>query len=128
MSWDGDRVLVAVPDGPGVLSKTAGVLALHSLDVLSAAVATHAGMAVNTFTVAPRFGTEPGRRLLRQDLAGSLDGSLPLAGAAQAKERSYERARRAGSRRRACSGSTARRPTPASSSCGPATPSACCTG
>ncbi len=92
VEWDGERVLVAVPDGPGVLSKTAGVLALHSLDVLSAAIATHAGMAVNTFTVAPRFGTKPDASLLRQDLGRVIDGSLSLADRLTAKERSYQRA------------------------------------
>ena len=92
VAWEGERVLVAVADGPGVLSKTAGVLALHSLDVLSAAVATHAGMAVNTFTVAPRFGTKPEASLLRQDLSRVIDGSLPLRERLRAKERSYGRA------------------------------------
>ena len=91
VEWDGDRVLVAAPDGPGVLSKTAGVLALHSLDVLSAAVATHAGMAVNAFTVAPRFGSKPDASLLRQDLGRVLDGVLSLAERLTAKERAYER-------------------------------------
>ena len=91
VEWDGDRVLVAAPDGPGVLSKTAGVLALHSLDVLSAAVATHAGMAINAFTVAPRFGSKPEASLLRQDLGRVLDGALSLAERLTAKERSYER-------------------------------------
>ena len=91
VQWDGDRVLVAAPDGPGVLSKTAGVLALHSLDVLSAAVATHAGMAVNAFTVAPRFGSKPDATLIRQDLSRVIDGSLALADRLAAKERSYER-------------------------------------
>ena len=91
VEWDGDRVLVAAPDGPGVLSKTAGVLALHSLDVLSAAVATHAGMAVNAFTVAPRFGSKPEASLLRQDLSRVLDGVLSLAERLTAKERAYER-------------------------------------
>ena len=89
--WDGERVVVAAPDGPGVLSKTAGVLALHSLDVLSAAIATHAGMAVNTFTVSPRFGTKPDASLLRQDLGRVIDGSLPLADRLRTKERSYQR-------------------------------------
>ena len=52
----GDEVLVAAPDAPGVLSRAAGVLALHSLDVRSASIHTHAGMAVNSFVVEPRFG------------------------------------------------------------------------
>ena len=56
---DGDEVIVAAPDALGVLSRAAGVLALHSLDVRSASISTHAGMAVNAFVVEPRFGRLP---------------------------------------------------------------------
>ncbi|HEY3630826.1 MAG TPA: [protein-PII] uridylyltransferase, partial [Jatrophihabitantaceae bacterium] len=41
-----DEVVVAAPDSLGVLSKAAGVLALHSLDVRSASIGTRHGMAV----------------------------------------------------------------------------------
>jgi [protein-PII] uridylyltransferase len=37
---DGDEVVVAASDAPGLLSRTAGVLALHQLDVRSATIAT----------------------------------------------------------------------------------------
>jgi [protein-PII] uridylyltransferase len=67
------------------------VLALHSLDVRSASIHTHAGMAVNAFVVEPRFGTAPGAAILRNDLARSIDGSLPLAEKLSAKERAYSR-------------------------------------
>jgi [protein-PII] uridylyltransferase len=87
----GDEVVVAAPDSLGVLSRAAGVLALHSLDVRSASIHTHAGMAVNAFVVEPRFGTAPGAAILRNDLARSIDGSLPLAEKLSAKERAYSR-------------------------------------
>ena len=87
----GDEVLVAAPDSPGVLSRTAGVLALHSLDVRSASIHTHAGMAVNSFVVEPRFGRAPGVAILRNDLVRSLEGSLPLAERLAVKERAYAR-------------------------------------
>jgi [protein-PII] uridylyltransferase len=89
---DRDQVVVAAPDSVGVLYRTAGVLALHSLDVRSASIRTHAGMAVNTFVVEPRFGTLPDPALVRSDLARALDGVLGLADRLREKERSYARA------------------------------------
>ena len=89
---DGDEVLVAAPDGLGVLSKTAGVLALHSLDVRAASISTHAGMAVNAFVVQSRFGQLPDPAVVRGDLAQAISGSLELAERLDAKERSYTRA------------------------------------
>jgi len=88
---DQDEVVVAAPDSLGVLSKAAGVLALHSLDVRSATIRTHRGMAVNAFVVAPRFGSLPDPAVVRGDLARALDGSLPLAERLAAKERAYDR-------------------------------------
>jgi [protein-PII] uridylyltransferase len=85
-------VLVAAPDGLGVLSKTAGVLALHSLDVRAASISTHAGMAVNAFVVQSRFGQLPDPAVVRGDLAQAISGSLELAERLDAKERSYTRA------------------------------------
>jgi [protein-PII] uridylyltransferase len=88
---DDDEVLVAAPDGRGVLSKTAGVLALHSLDVRAARIGTHAGMAVNSFVVEPRFGSFPDPIVVRTDLAKALGGDMPLDDRLQAKERAYSR-------------------------------------
>ncbi|MGI8881758.1 MAG: [protein-PII] uridylyltransferase [Jatrophihabitans sp.] len=85
----GEQLLVAAPDAPGLLSTTAGVLALHSLDVRSATVATHHGMAMNAFVAIPRFGSFPEMATLRGDLARSLDGTLPLAERLSTKDASY---------------------------------------
>jgi [protein-PII] uridylyltransferase len=82
-------VLVAAPDRPGTLYRTAAVLALHSLDVREASIGTHAGMAVNRFLVAPRFGRVPDPALLRTELARALSGELDLAARLADKERSY---------------------------------------
>ena len=49
-------LLVALPDRPGALSLAAGVLALNSLEVHAAELSAHEGVAVDTFTVSPRFG------------------------------------------------------------------------
>ncbi len=92
----GDEVVVAAPDSLGVLSRAAGVLALHSLDVRSASIQTHRGMAVNSFAVEPRFGSLPDAAIVRHDLARALDGSLSLAERLFAKERSYARGAAAG--------------------------------
>src|SRR3978361_2478802 len=50
---------VAAPDRPGLLSRAAGVLALHSLQVHAAVLVEHDGVAVDSFTVSPRFGRAP---------------------------------------------------------------------
>jgi [protein-PII] uridylyltransferase len=84
-----ELLLVAAPDAPGLLSVTSGVLALHSLDVQSASVATQQGMAVNAFVAAPRFGSLPDLAAVRNDLARALDGSLPLAERLRAKDAAY---------------------------------------
>jgi [protein-PII] uridylyltransferase len=102
---DGDAVVVAAPDAPGLLSRTAGVLALHQLDVRSATIATvglqaaarpaaepvqqPAAMAVNVFQVSPRFGRGPDPALLRADVARALAGSLPVSERLAAKEQAY---------------------------------------
>ena len=88
----GNEVVVAAPDGVGVLYRTAGVLALHSLDVRSASIRTHGGMAVNTFVVEPRFGRLPDPALVRGDLARAMEGKLGLAEKLRAKEQAYHRA------------------------------------
>jgi [protein-PII] uridylyltransferase len=85
----GDEVLVVMPDAVGTLYRTAGVLALHSLDVRAASVATYGSMAVNVFTVSPRFGRMPDAALVRADLARAMDGELGLAQRLRNKEQAY---------------------------------------
>jgi [protein-PII] uridylyltransferase len=86
-----NEVIVAAPDAPGTLYRTAGVLALHSLDVREASIRTHGRMAVNRFVVQPRFGRMPDPVLVRSDLARALKGELGLAEKLRQKERSYSR-------------------------------------
>jgi [protein-PII] uridylyltransferase len=88
---DQDEVLVAAPDSLGVLSKAAGVLALHSLNVRSATIRTYHGMAVNAFVVEPRFGSLPDPAVVRGDLSQAIEGTLPIAERLAAKERAYQR-------------------------------------
>jgi [protein-PII] uridylyltransferase len=94
----GDEVIVAAPDSRGVLSRAAGVLALHSLDVRAASIRTHAGMAVNAFVVEPRFGELPDPTIVRNDLARAVSGTLSLGDRLAAKERAYASEQRAGRR------------------------------
>jgi [protein-PII] uridylyltransferase len=82
-------VVVAVPRRSGSLAAAAGVLALHSLEVHAAELATLGGVAVFTFAVSPRFGGLPDPALLRSDLARVLAGGLQLPDALARKERDY---------------------------------------
>ena len=82
-------VTVVAPDLPGLLSRAAGVLALHSLEVHSADLRSHGGAAVDVFGVSPVFGSPPEPALLRQELVRALEGSLKLASRLEAKERDY---------------------------------------
>jgi [protein-PII] uridylyltransferase len=86
-----DEVIVAVPDKVGALYRTAGVLALHMLDIRSASIRTHAGMAVNHFSVEPRFGRMPDPAQVRAELVRVLDGDTGLAARLREKERTYAR-------------------------------------
>ncbi|MFE7719355.1 [protein-PII] uridylyltransferase [Nocardia rhizosphaerihabitans] len=72
-------VTVIAPDEPGLLSDAAGVLALHSLRVLSAALGAAGDSAINTFVVTPKFGDPPDAGLLRQELIRATSGALNLA-------------------------------------------------
>ncbi|UQX89985.1 [protein-PII] uridylyltransferase [Jatrophihabitans telluris] len=87
---DGGEVVVVAPDAPGLLSRTSGLLALHSLDVHTADVRTEAAMAISRFTVSPRFGEFPDQSLLSADLRRVLAGTLALDERLRAKEAVYE--------------------------------------
>ncbi|MGW5384656.1 [protein-PII] uridylyltransferase [Nocardia sp. NPDC003963] len=78
---------VIAPDTPGLLSNTAGVLALHSLRVLSASVRGAGESAVNTFVVTPTFGGPPDAGLLRQEIKRAVAGDLNVRAALDARER-----------------------------------------
>ncbi|WP_307828257.1 [protein-PII] uridylyltransferase [Antrihabitans sp. YC2-6] len=80
-------VTVIAPDKPGLLSDAAGVLALHSLRVLSASLGSHGGSAINSFVVSPKFGTPPAAGLLRQELIRASAGELDLVALLDKKER-----------------------------------------
>jgi [protein-PII] uridylyltransferase len=72
------HVVVIAPDQRGLLSKSAGVLALNSLRVHSASVNIHEGAAISEFVVSPHFGSPPAAGLLRQQLVGALGGEVDV--------------------------------------------------
>ncbi len=80
-------VTVVAPDTPGLLSEAAGVLALHSLRVLSATLTASGDTAIDTFVVTPTFGNPPDAGLLRQELIRAINGDLKLASVLADKER-----------------------------------------
>ncbi len=80
-------VTVIAPDTPGLLSDAAGVLALHSLRVLSADLAGSGAAAIDRFVVTPMFGDPPDPGLLRQELIRAVKGDLNLAAVLAKKER-----------------------------------------
>ncbi|MFI9510008.1 [protein-PII] uridylyltransferase [Nocardia sp. NPDC052566] len=80
-------VTVIAPDTPGLLSDAAGVLALHSLRVLSAALGSEGESAINTFVVSPKFGDPPDPGLLRQELIRAIAGDLDLPALLAKRER-----------------------------------------
>jgi [protein-PII] uridylyltransferase len=82
-------ITLVAPDRPGLLSRAAGVLALHSLQVHAAELRSHAGVAVDVFSVSPRFGSFPDAGLLREQFGRAISGSLRLAEKLAAKERDY---------------------------------------
>ncbi|MDI3314295.1 MAG: [protein-PII] uridylyltransferase [Mycobacterium sp.] len=74
------RVVMIAPNRRGLLSKAAGVLALNSLRVHSAAVNVHRDTAINEFVVSPHFGSPAAADLLRQQFVGALAGEIDVLG------------------------------------------------
>jgi [protein-PII] uridylyltransferase len=88
-----DVLTVVAPDRSGLFSQVAGVLALHGLDVLDAAVTTLDGMALEVLRVESSFGPTISWDKVVADLQKVLDGRLAL------QARLAERARVYGGRR-----------------------------
>lgn len=81
------NVTMIAPDRRGLLSKAAGVLALNSLRVHSAAINSADGAAINTFVVSPHFGAPPAAELLRQQFILALDGELDVIASLEKRDR-----------------------------------------
>ena len=74
----GDRLTVVTGDRPGLFSRVAGVLALHGLAVLDAAVTSRDGNALEVFRVESSFGPTISWERVVADLELVLDGRLAL--------------------------------------------------
>jgi [protein-PII] uridylyltransferase len=97
LSVDGGTLTVVAPDRPGLFWRVAGTLAVHGLDVRSAAAASEEGMAVEVFDVEPAFGDPPDWARLRSDLDRALTGRLSLQARLRERARTYAGRRRAAS-------------------------------
>lgn len=93
LSADGGGLLVVAPDRPGLLWRVAGALALHRLDVRSAALGGRDGWAVQEMRLEPSYGAEPDRELVTGDVRRAIAGRLALD--ARVAQRARAAARRA---------------------------------
>ncbi|MEU9194730.1 [protein-PII] uridylyltransferase [Streptomyces hundungensis] len=96
----GVELLVAVPDQPGVLPVTAGVLALHRLTVRAADLRTvelpdpvGGSVLLLDWRVAAAYGSLPQAARLRADLVRALAGSLDIEARLAEREAAYPRRR-----------------------------------
>ncbi|MCU1361167.1 MAG: glnD [Ilumatobacteraceae bacterium] len=94
VGFDGEQLVAVSPDLPGTLSRVAGALALHDLDVLSAqAHSDEQGMAASAF----RF-TVPARGIDREavvlDVERALSAQLAISSRLAERARTYRRRRR----------------------------------
>ncbi|WP_116214111.1 [protein-PII] uridylyltransferase [Streptomyces olivoreticuli] len=90
----GAELTVAVPERPGVLPATAGVLALHRLTVRAADLRSVDGVLLLRWRVAAEFGSLPESVRLRNDLVRALEGTLDIVGRLAEREAAYARRRR----------------------------------
>jgi [protein-PII] uridylyltransferase len=92
----GSQLTIVAPDRPGLMSRWAGVVALHRLAVRSAtatSTATPAGrMAITTLEVAPKFGSLPDVEALAGDVRRAYDDMLPIEERLAERERTYANA------------------------------------
>ncbi|MCU1667456.1 MAG: UTP-GlnB uridylyltransferase, GlnD [Blastococcus sp.] len=85
----GQQVTIGATDRPGLLSTSAGVLALNQLDVRAAKSSVEDGRATLVFAVHPRFGRAPVPEILADGVRAALEGTLPLAARLHQREADY---------------------------------------
>ncbi|MDI5966896.1 [protein-PII] uridylyltransferase [Streptantibioticus silvisoli] len=94
----GVRLLLAVPDRPGLLPAAAGVLALHRLTVRTADLSRVDPIGAGPVTllswrVAAEYGSLPEAARLRADFTRAFDGSLDIGSRLAEREAAYPRRR-----------------------------------
>ncbi|MGE0140900.1 MAG: ACT domain-containing protein, partial [Ilumatobacteraceae bacterium] len=94
VGFEGDQLVAVSPDTPGTLSRVAGALALHDLDVLSAqAHSDEQGMAASAFRfVAPARGID--RDAVAADVGHALSQQLAITARLAERAHTYRRRRR----------------------------------
>jgi [protein-PII] uridylyltransferase len=89
----GSVVTIVAPDRPGLMSRWAGVVALHRLAIRSATATSletsRHRMAITSLEVAPRFGSLPDVEALAADIRRAYDDMLPIAAKLDERERTY---------------------------------------
>jgi [protein-PII] uridylyltransferase len=85
----GDRLTVVTPDRHGLFSRVAGVLSLHGLGVLDAAVASEGGWAIEVFRVESSFGPTFTWEKVVADLHLALAGRLAIRARLADRVRTY---------------------------------------
>jgi [protein-PII] uridylyltransferase len=83
------EIVVVARDRPGLLAATAGVLALHRLDVRRASARNGEGRALLQAAVAAPHGETPDPARLRHDVHRALAGSLDVEAKLVGRERAY---------------------------------------
>jgi [protein-PII] uridylyltransferase len=88
---EGERLTIVAPDRPGLFSRVAGVLALHGLGVLDAAVTSLDGTALEVLRVESSFGPTIAWEKVVADLERVLEGRLALQARLAERARVYGR-------------------------------------
>ncbi|MCU1455538.1 MAG: glnD [Acidimicrobiales bacterium] len=92
----GDTLLLVAPDRSGLLSRAAGALALHGLDVLAADAYAESGMAVERFRVVAQLRTPIAWGRVESDVTRAVAGRLAVAARLADRARTYARRPRPG--------------------------------
>ncbi len=91
LETDGDRIVVACDDRPGVFARVAGALALHGLDVVEANIHSEGERALDEFRVrVGPSGVVPWSRV-RADVEKVLEGRLALSSRVSERARTHRR-------------------------------------
>jgi [protein-PII] uridylyltransferase len=89
----GSQLTIVAPDRPGLMSRWAGVVALHRLAVRSAtatSTTTPSGrMAITSLEIAPKFGSLPDVDAIGADVRRAYDDMLPIEERLAERERTY---------------------------------------
>ncbi len=84
-------VVVAAADAGGLLSRAAGALSLHRLDVLAASATSVEAVAYVRFDVHPRYGAQPDPVRVRADVRRAIAGELAVEDRLAERELAYAR-------------------------------------